>query len=240
VNNVVDEIEYIINKFKNIKIIQLADDTFTLDQERAINICMEIIRRKINIEFTCSARIKPASKEMFEFMKKAGFSAIGFGLETGSRKLLKSIHKNITPEDVLETFEMLKDINIKVVTFMMVGFPGESHETINETINLIKKLRKIKYYEIPGATPLWVYPNTEIFEIMKEKGTIDETYWLSDKDVPYFTVENSFETLKRMGLRITLSSLSIKGKILFIFEKVFKLLMNPTLIVRNLYLLKGK
>ncbi|MEK7721266.1 MAG: radical SAM protein, partial [Elusimicrobiota bacterium] len=83
VKNVVDEIAYITENFPRIKVLQLADDTFTLNQPRAIEICREIIRRGIKMRFLCSARIKPASVELFEVMDKAGFEAIGFGLETG-------------------------------------------------------------------------------------------------------------------------------------------------------------
>src|SRR3989338_241189 len=103
VKNVVDEIEYIAATFPQIKVLQIADDTFTLNQARAIEVCREIIRRGIKMRFLCSARIKPASVELFEVMERAGFEGIGFGLETGSEKLLKSIHKNITREDVVET-----------------------------------------------------------------------------------------------------------------------------------------
>ena len=107
VQNMVSEVEYIIKNFPNIEIIQIADDTFTLDQERAIDFCKEIVARGIKIKFYCSARIKPSSRELFEAMESAGFVAMGFGLETGSEKLLKSIHKNITHEDIKKTLRDL-------------------------------------------------------------------------------------------------------------------------------------
>lgn len=205
VENVIREIEYIADNFKNTKTIQLADDTFTLDPQRVNDLCAEIIRRKIKMNFTCSARIKPASAEMFKLMKKAGFTGIGFGLETGSEKLLKSIHKNITKDDVMDTFKMLQGVNINIVTYLMVGFPGESNETVNETINLIKQLRKIKYFEFAGVARVWVYPDTELCRIMKDNGKLDDNFWLTDKDVPYFTVEHTEEELYKMVLKIAVS-----------------------------------
>lgn len=127
VDSVVEEIKHIKKKFENIEVIQIADDTFTLDQKRVIELCKEIIKNNINVKFTCSARIKPANLEMFEAMEEAGFTDIGFGLETGSKKLLKSIHKNITPEDVKETFKTLKKIKgITPNLYLMIGFPGEN------------------------------------------------------------------------------------------------------------------
>ncbi len=196
--NAVDEVEHIVNTFKNIKIIQIADDTFTLNPQRAMDFCREIVQRKIKIQFCCSVRIKPASVELFRLMEEAGFRSIGFGLETGSAKLLKSIHKNITREDVIETFKMLKDININISTYLMVGFLGENKETVAETIDLIKKLQKIKYFEFGGAARLWVYPNTEVYEHLCKAGRIDDGFWLTDKDVPFFTLEHSEEELETM------------------------------------------
>lgn len=98
--NVIAEIEHIIKNFPNINRITFADDTLTLDEERIINICKEIIKRGINkkVKFLCMARIKPASEKMFGLMVKAGFIEIRFGIETGSAKMLKQIHKGITPE----------------------------------------------------------------------------------------------------------------------------------------------
>jgi len=205
VSNVVDEIQHIVDNFPQIKLLQIADDTFTLNQQRAIEICREIIRRGIKMRFLCSARIRPASPELFEIMEKAGFEGIGFGLETGSAKLLKAIHKNISREDVIATFKMLKGRRLKIATYLMVGFPGENDETVAETIDLIKKLQKIKYFEFAGVARLWVYPNTEVYEVMRAAGRIDDSYWLTDKDVPFFTLEHSEDELETMVTRITLA-----------------------------------
>jgi anaerobic magnesium-protoporphyrin IX monomethyl ester cyclase len=208
VENVVAEVEYIIANFPAITTIQISDDTFTLNQKRAIDFCKEIVQRNIRIQFTCSARVKPASRELFEWMERAGFVSIGFGLETGSERLMQSIHKNVTQEDVVRAFEMLKGSKMSITTFLMVGFPGETFETVEETIRFVKRLQKIKYYEFQGVARLWVYPNTEVYDIMKAAGAIDDGYWLTDADVPYFTVENSMEDLDRMVARISLGCMT--------------------------------
>lgn len=239
--NVIAEIAHIVEKFPQIKTIQLSDDTFTLDLPRAIAICNEISRRKFPVQFTCSARFKPASRELFQAMEKAGFSDIGFGLETGSEKLLKSIHKNITQQDVLETFEMIRDSKIKVTTLMMVGFPGESDETVSETISLIKKLQKIKYFEFGGVARLWVYPGTEVYDIMKEKGLIDDSYWLTDQDVPHYTADHSLKKLSEMVIRISLSCMTKRQ----LARRIFSAFTAPKESIKSIYsktirVLKGK
>ncbi len=202
IESVVDEVEYILDTFAGVEFIQIADDTFALDMKRAKELCREIIRRGIKVKFWCSTRFKPADTELFELMVEAGFTDIGFGLESGSPKMLKNIHKSISQEDVLETFGLLKDLPITPTTFLMVGFPEECDETVQETVNLVKKLKSIKSYNLSGVAPLWVYPDTEVYDKMKEAGKIDDNYWLTDKDVPYYTVDHSYHQLRKMSLSI--------------------------------------
>ena len=202
INSVVDEVEYILNNFPSVEVIQIADDTFALNLERAKNLCREIIRRGIKVKFWCSTRFKPADVELFELFAQAGFTDVGFGLESGSPKMLKDMHKGITQKDVFETFEMIKDIPITPTTFLMVGFPEESDQTVKETIELVKKLKSIRPYNLSGVAPLWVYPDTEVYDKMKEAGKIDDSYWLTDKDVPYYTVDHPYHRLRKMSLSI--------------------------------------
>jgi len=226
--NVVDEIEYIANNFPWVTDITFHDDTLTLDNKRVVNICKEIVKRGIKMRFQCSARIKPVSKEMFYWMEKAGFNEIRFGIETGSPKLMKAIHKGITQEDCIKTFKMLKPFKkIKVVKFLMVGFPGETDETINETIEFVKKLQKIIKMDFFYATPLWIYPETEIYDIAKKAGFMDDNYWLTDKPCPLFTVEHSEKKLKEMSNRISIETILAQGKIYFLGLMLKKIIKYP-------------
>ena len=135
-------------------------------------------------------------------MKSAGFVNIGFGLETGSETLLNSIHKQLTHQQIIQAVELIKKVNINISTYLMVGFPGESMKTVEETIRFIKRLKAIKPYRLMGVAPLWIYPKTEIFEIAKKQGLLDESYWLTVKDVPYYTADYSFYRLFYMALKI--------------------------------------
>lgn len=226
--NIVEEIESILAKFPNITDIEFSDDTFTLNMQRVIDFCKEIIKRKIKINFVCSARIKPASREMFLWMQRAGFKEVRFGIETGSRKMLESIHKAITPEEIIETFKIAsiaKKINF--VKFLMVGFPGENEETVNETIELSKKLNRIIPMNFFYATPLWVYPGTEVYGIMKEAGKINDDFWLSDNPCPLYTVEHSEAELIAMSNKISFETCLDRGYLYFTKVALRKILSNP-------------
>jgi len=195
--NVVDEIEYIARTFPWIKKIWIHDDSFFIDNQRVINICDELLKRKIKMNFTCSGRMKPVSKEMIQKLEQTGFKEVLLGLESGSERILKSCHKGITPEDVINTFRLFSKSNISVKIFLIVGLPGETIYTINETINLVRRIQKIKYI-LMGSTfnLLTIYPGTEVYEIAKEKKFIDDEYWLTDKECPIYTAENNYEKLK--------------------------------------------
>lgn len=233
VKSVVEEIVQLKARYPRLLQIQFHDDTFLLNNQRVIEFCQMIIPYQLDITFVCSARVKPVSAEMFAWMKKAGFVKIMFGLETGSAKLLNSIHKKITRDDVLNLFRIIKPFNFTITTFLMVGFPGEDDDTVKETIDLVRETQKICYNWIAGIGKLWVYPGTEIYRIMKESGKIADDYWLTDNSVPNFTVEHDLETLILYENRL-MDNLSISRIFTFNGFKNHFLVM-PLTIIRFLF-----
>jgi anaerobic magnesium-protoporphyrin IX monomethyl ester cyclase len=209
VESVVSEITRLKQLYPRLRRVQFHDDTLLLNNQRVIAFCKALIAADLGLQFICSGRIKPVSVEMLSWMERAGFTKLMFGLETGSPALLASIRKKITQADVLALFTMLKPFNFTVTTFLMCGFPGENDDTVNETIDLIKRTQHISYNCIMGVGKLWVYPGTDVSLIMKERGVISDDYWLTDRPVPYFTAEHSFEELcafeERMMVHLSLS-----------------------------------
>ena len=195
VAKVVEELKMLKEKYPRLQYVQFHDDTFLLDNEQVILFCKLTIEANLSLKFICSACVKPISTEMFSWMKRAGFIKIMFGLETGSPALLKSIHKNIAPTDVLYLFKLLSEFDFDITTFLMCGFPGETDTTISETIALVRATQKIYYNYIAGIGKLWVYPGTEVYQIMKTKSCIDDDFWMTEASVPYFTAEHSFAEL---------------------------------------------
>lgn len=200
VKNVVDEIEEMVNKFPQMTEIFIHDDSFFVDNERVIKICDEIIQRKIKTTFVCSGRIKPISKEMIKKLEQANFTRVMVGIESGDNSILKACHKGITQEDIEKTFRLFTKSKINLKTFMITGLPGENIKTINETARFIKKIQKIKYVSYPNfLNILMVYPGTEVYEIAKSKGMVSDEFWLSDKETPLYTAENSYKELNNLG-----------------------------------------
>ena len=194
--NVVDEIEYILQSFSQIEKIFIRDDSFFVDNVRVIEICKEIIKRKIKINLVCSGRMKPLSKEMIGYLEKAGFKEVLLGLESGDEGILKKCHKGITQKDVINAFTLFSKSSITVRIFLIVGLPGETFETIKETARLVKKIQRIKYFPmIDDFNLLTIYPGTEVYEIAKQKKFIDDSYWLTNKPTPLYLAENNLRDL---------------------------------------------
>lgn len=192
VERCIAEIENLAKAFPNMETVWLHDDTFFLDNERVIRFCDEVIKRGLNrYKFVCSARIKPVSAEMVQKLQQANFKKILFGLESGTDEILMKCHKSITQQDVIETFKLFAKTDIEITTFLIVGLPGETEETNINTAKFIQKIQKIKYNYFDDIGVLMIYPGTEVCRIAKEAGQLTDEYWLSDKPVPFYTVEHS-------------------------------------------------
>ena len=195
INKVIEEIVYLKNKYPRINYVKIQDDNFLLDNARVIKFCKLIISTNLGVQFGCLARVKPVSSEMFYWMKKAGFTTFEFGLETGSEMLLESVHKNITRKDVMNLVKVVKPFNFMVHLLIMCGFPGENDSTIRDSVAFIQSIQKEYYVRIITVGKLEIFPGTEVYEIAKKTGFINDDYWLSDKRVPYYTVEHDVQKL---------------------------------------------
>jgi len=210
--NVVDEMEYIIKLFPDIGKITFHDDTFTVDNNRVIEICNEILKRKILVKWDCSSRVDRISKEMLLKMKEAGCISVTYGIESGSEKILKAIEKGITKEDIKKALDATTEAGLDFNGYLMVGNPGETWDTIKETVEFLSQFKKL---DIASVSRLEIYPNTQIYDIAKQKGVINDDYWISDKKPPIFTLEHSEEELTKMAYYIIYHNQIKKGIIRF-------------------------
>jgi radical SAM superfamily enzyme YgiQ (UPF0313 family) len=195
VQNVMSEIEYLVNTYPNIEQIWIHDDSFFLDNIRAIEICDEIIKRKLKVSFVCSGRFKPITQELIRKLDDANFKMVLLGLESGNNDILKSCHKGITKDDVRKVTTMFKNAKMEICMFLITGLPGETEQTVNETYMFIQELQRIKYMYYHDIGILTVYPGTEVYDLMKQNNLITDDYWMTDLPTPCYTVDNTKNTL---------------------------------------------
>ena len=189
--NVVDEIELVLKSYPFLEGIRFFDDVFTMDKKRVIDICNEILRRKLNFVWECEARANTIDEEIVRAMKRAGCEFIDLGIESGSNRILKNIKKNITVEQALEAAKTIKRAGIGLKAFFMHGLPGETYEDIRKTVFLSRYL----FYElgVEGTTQTVavIYPGTELETLAKELGTLSKDFsWAK-----YYEREKSYPPL---------------------------------------------
>lgn len=173
VENVIGEFEQCITKY-GIKEFNIYDDTFTLNNERAMKICDEIIKRKWKIWWIAFSRVNTITEELAAKMKKAGCRKISFGLESGSQKILDIMRKSATLDMARRAVDIVRKQGIRVHASFMLGNVGETKETIRETVNFAKSL------DLDNATFFITspFPGTELYEIAKKEGFITlQTKW---------------------------------------------------------------
>ncbi|MFC1514805.1 B12-binding domain-containing radical SAM protein [Candidatus Omnitrophota bacterium] len=165
--NVVDEIEMLIARF-GVKEIKFNDDTFNVDEDRVVGICEEIIKRRLEIIWTCRIHARNVSVRLLKIMKHAGCWQIGFGIESGDRELLARLNKSLTLEQALLAVAWAKEADLNVKVSFMFGLPGETQATMARTITFAKTLLA----DIVNFHVFIPFPGTEIFRRMDDVGRI--------------------------------------------------------------------
>lgn len=191
---VVDEMQYLNNKF-GVQYIRFYDDNFTVDKNRVIEICDEIIKRDIKIKWRCESRIDGTNREMLQRMAEAGCHQVEYGIETGSDKVMKNINKKIKLEKVPDVVKMCKEFGLEAKAFFIIGLPGETAKDFKKTIEISK------HFDYFGIAQLMIFPGQSLYEDMKSKNKIDDEIWFqknlsnsdSMSDVPFYTESFSEE-----------------------------------------------
>lgn len=172
-----DECVYITENFPEVKEILIDDDNFAVDQNNVKKFCQLMIDNKIKLKWVVQCRVN-LQYETMVLMKKAGCNLVVVGYESGSQKVLDGMHKGITLEQSKKFNDAAKKAHMRVHGCFMVGNPGETKETMMETLEFSKKLRM----DTAQYFPLIVYPGTEAFQWAKGNNYITaESYdeWLT-------------------------------------------------------------
>ncbi len=198
-DSVADELEMLIEEH-NVRHVYFSDDLFTLDHNRTVGICKEILRRGLDLVWMAETRVDCVNEEMLFWMRKAGCYRVYYGVESGSPRILRAISKGFTVANVRNAFAMTHKAGIEPCCFLMVGNPGETPDTINETISLIREIRPATL-PIMGITT--ILPGTGHYELAKQQGLISDAYWLTSLAPPLYTGEQSVDDLIALQLQLT-------------------------------------
>mgnify|MGYP001250532381 FL=1 len=178
--NVADEIEVLTSRY-GVKEIAFLDDNLSLNKKRMMEICDEIIERKLDIKWCTpnGVMVRTLDQEVIRSMKKSGCWKLTLGIESGSVETQNFIGKKIDLEKCRKTIEFCNKIGMWTHATFIIGFPNETLESINQTINFAidSELDLANFYV---ATP---YPSTKLHEIYVKEKLLEP-----DSDISYLSV----------------------------------------------------
>lgn len=167
---VVDELEYLFRK-RGVKYINFFDATFNISKKRAFDICEEIIRRDLKgLTWFANVRADRLDVEEAQIMKSAGCQGAAVGIESGSQKVLDLARKKQTVAQAEQTVNILKNAGIKQYLSFIVGLPGETLETLEETRRFILRAKPTGF-QVNCFVP---YPRSPLYDQAVELGKIDD------------------------------------------------------------------
>ena len=138
--NVVDEIKLLVNKH-HAKEISFMDDNLTFNRQFVINLCELMLKNNIKVPWSCpnGIRADKIDDDLIKIMKKAGFYSCGLGIESANTQILKNTNKKEDMDVIENAIRILRKYRIEVCGFFILGLPGETKETIQETIQFALK-----------------------------------------------------------------------------------------------------
>ena len=171
VDDVANEVKHALELFPNIKEIFFDDDTFTIGKERVLALCERF--KPLNFTWSCTSRVH-VDLETLQAMRAAGCRLFIVGFESGNPQILKNIKKGATVEQAREFMKNCKKAGIVVHGDFIIGLPGETPETIEQSLQFAKELD----CETIQVSIAHAYPGTEFYNFAQTNG-----YFRSDVEM---------------------------------------------------------
>ncbi len=149
---IVEELAMLQKKYKPDS-IWFVDDVFTVSHKWIREFNKETQKQHIKIPFECITRAERLNDEILQLLKEAGCFRIWIGAESGSQKIIDKMDRRVNVNTVSEAIKKTNAIGIETGTFIMLGYPGENEDDINETISYLKKANPT-YFTITIAYPI--------------------------------------------------------------------------------------
>lgn len=169
--------------------IGVLDDSANIRVRRLEELANLLIENNLNHVpwiFVNGIRANLASKELLLLLKRAGLKRTAFGVETGDPEILKSIDKKIDLDTIRQAFKNAKEVGLETIAFMIIGLPGETRETMQNSINFAIEIDPM----IANFSMMTPYPGTKVYEIVKRQGRFLINDW---EDYVFFEQQARYE-----------------------------------------------
>lgn len=171
---------------KGITFFYFSDDHFSLRMNQVIRICREILEKNLKIKWYAIARVDQVSDELLYWMRKAGCIQISYGVESGSERIREVLKKDTDTEQIKRAFALTTKYGILPRAYFIYGSPGETWDTIQETIDLMLEIRPLSviFYILD------LFPGTELYSDARKRLRFTDDIWLNKiEGVMYFETD---------------------------------------------------
>jgi anaerobic magnesium-protoporphyrin IX monomethyl ester cyclase len=200
VDNVMAEIDGLVKKY-GARELRFWDDVFTMRENYVLELCRRLTPYKLT--WSCNGRVNLLSDTMLGAMREAGCWEIDLGIESGNDQILQNINKKFTVRQARETIAQIRRHGIEVRIFIILGLPGETRETVQDSIAFSLECgADYASYYLPQA-----YPGTRLYEIAREQKALaaDYSHYLITGSKPSYNNpafrENELAELQRTAYR---------------------------------------
>jgi radical SAM superfamily enzyme YgiQ (UPF0313 family) len=179
----------------------ISDDTFTMDRDAVIQLCKKIIESGLSITWNAISRVDYVDKGLLTAMRRAGCIQISFGVESGDTGIRKTLGKPLDEAACVRAFDLTRSLGILPRAYFIYGSPGETHETIDQSIDLIKRLKPLGMV----SYMLVVFPGTHLYTRARDKKLVTDDIWFQRiEDLPWFELDPNldFFGVKTFGDRL--------------------------------------
>ncbi len=191
------EMMEILTKKYGVTDIQINDDTFVSLRKRMMKICDLMIENKINVSWSCDARVNSVTEEGISKMAEAGCWQIAYGVETGSQRVMDYLKKRITFEQIRTAFEITDKAGIENKGFFILGHPTETRESLEETVKFMLELPM----DVVGCTFFTVFPGSPCYEGIEQYGSFNPDWSLTNTYSCSNFIANGFTREELIALR---------------------------------------
>jgi radical SAM superfamily enzyme YgiQ (UPF0313 family) len=170
------------------KYVFIVDSTFNSSSRHVTEVCEAILRRNLKMAWGCFLRPQGLTPELMKLMSRAGLAHIEFGSDSFSDKVLAACRKDLTFAEIQHASELARQSGVDACHFLIVGGPGETESTLEESFRNSLHLKGAVIMAVVGTR---IYPGTHLFEQavaerVIERGTdlLQPVYYLAPGLVP--------------------------------------------------------
>jgi radical SAM superfamily enzyme YgiQ (UPF0313 family) len=187
--------EYLIENW-GIRDITIYDDNFVTRRDVLKKVCESLEEKQWDLSWSCNARVDVVTEKSLTWMAKAGCWQISFGIESGNQEILDREIKGVTLDRIRKTIQFCHDLGIHTKGFFMIGHPGETRETIQESVEFAKSM-PLDSFQMSFVTP---FPGTAMYHEAHEYGEFIEDWEKMNMWTPVF-VPHGFDVHELIALQ---------------------------------------